>query len=65
MIWGDSPGEDVVWSIALINKDYSLEFNKYSVTKILKPNKWRVTEMPLSVVSALRDFYGSSPMEQK
>lgn len=63
MVWGDAPGEDVVWSAELVANGYSMEFNKYSITKILKPNKWHVTEMPLSVVEALREYYGSETVQ--
>jgi hypothetical protein len=58
--WGEY--EDVEWSERVISAGYKFEFvmNPEVYVTIQKPNKWRLFEMPPSVVQKLRDIYEST-----
>jgi len=59
MIWGDSPGEDIVWSNDLRKADKIIRFNSQSSVTLQKPGKWQVEVMPEEFVNELRKYYGS------
>lgn len=61
LCWGDA--EDVEWSRRLNDQGILFHFNPTAIVDVMKPNKWRVTKMPMECVEILREYYGSKPLQ--
>ncbi len=55
LAWGEE--EDLRWSEDFANAGYRMEFCHGAKVKLLKPNKWEVTEIPPFALEKLKEIY--------
>jgi hypothetical protein len=54
--WGEA-AEDIIWSEQVIEHEYKISFNPYSLVTLQKPGKWRVHQMTEKCVELLKEMF--------